>query len=150
MSKESIFSNIMLATDGSEIAKKAADSAIKIAKLNNAKLYAVHVISPGEISVTLHDPRDVEWKKAMKERFEAQGKEATAYVETSGKIVNVPVESAILEGNPADEIVNFAEKYDIDLIVMGTLGKTGIQRFLLGSVAENVIRHSRKPVLVIR
>jgi nucleotide-binding universal stress UspA family protein len=140
----------MVATDGSEVARKAVDSAVKIARLNNAKLYAVHVIAPGEVSVTLHDPRSVEWKKAMKEQLEVQGREATAYVETSGKIVNVPVESAILEGNPADEIVNFAEKNDIDLIVMGTLGKTGVQRFLLGSVTENVIRHSKKPVLIIR
>jgi nucleotide-binding universal stress UspA family protein len=146
----SIFGKIMVATDGSEVARKAVDSAIKIARLNNAKLYAVHVIAPGEASVTLYDPRDVEWKKGMKEHLEEQGREATAYVETAGKIVNVAVESAILEGNPAEEIVNFAEKNDIDLIVVGTIGKTGIQRFLLGSVAENVIRHSKKAVLVIR
>ena len=66
------------------------------------------------------------------------------------KLKTLTVESVILEGNPADEIVKFAEENDIDLIVMGTLGKTGIQRFLLGSVTENVIRHSKKPVLVIR
>lgn len=146
----SIFSNIMVATDGSELGRKAVDPAIKIARLNKAKLYAVHVIAPGEISVTQHDPRDIEWKKSMREHLEAQGREATAYAETAGKIVNVVVEPVILEGNPADEIVDFAGKNDIDLIVMGTLGKTGIKRFLLGSVAENVIRHSRKPVLVIR
>jgi nucleotide-binding universal stress UspA family protein len=146
----SVFSNIVVATDGSELGRKAVDSAIKIARLNNAKLYAVHVIAPGETKVTLHDPRDAEWKKAMREHLEAQGREATAYAETAGKIVNVAVEPVTLEGNPADEIVGFAEKNDIDLIVMGTVGKSGIQRFLLGSVAENVIRHSKKPVLVIR
>ncbi len=147
---EIIFRNIMVATDGSESAKKAVDSAIKIAKLNNAKLYAVHVIAPGEILVTQHDPRDVEWNKKMKEHLEAQGREATHYVETSGKIADVKVEPAILEGNPADEIIKFAEEKDIELIVMGTLGKTGIQKFLLGSVAENVIRHSKQPVLIVR
>jgi nucleotide-binding universal stress UspA family protein len=55
-----------------------------------------------------------------------------------------------LEGNPADEIVNFAEKNDIELIVIGTLGMSGVQRFLLGSVAENVVRHPKVPVLVVR
>ena len=80
----------------------------------------------------------------------AQGKEATHYVETAGKIVNVAVEPVVREGNPASEIVNFAEKNDIELIVIGTLGKTGVQRFLMGSVAENVIRHSKVPVLVVR
>lgn len=145
-----IFTNIMVATDGSELAKKAVDSAIKIAQLNDAKLYAVHVIAPGETKVTQHDPRDAEWEKHMKEHLKTQGREATHYVEITGKIQNVAVEPVILEGNPADEIVNFAEKNDIELIVMGTLGKTGIQRFLLGSVAENVVRHSKKPVLMVR
>ena len=56
----------------------------------------------------------------------------------------------LLEGHPADEIVKFAEQNDIEMIVMGTLGKTGLDRFLLGSVAENVVRHSKIPVLVVR
>lgn len=154
-----IFRKIMVATDGSELTRKAVDSAIEITKLNDAKLYAVHVISPGDFSITQNEPRAsitqnepraAEWKTEIKEHLTTQGKEATAYVENSGKIANVAVEPVILEGNPADEIVNFAEKNDIDLIVMGTLGKTGIKRFLLGSVAENVVRHSKKAVLVVR
>ena len=145
-----IFTNIMVATDCSNAAKKGVDSAVKRAKLNKAKLYAVHVIAPGETKVTQHDPRDAEWEKHMKEHLMAQGKEATHYVETAGKIVNVAVEPVVLEGNPASEIVNFAEKNDVELIVMGTLGKTGVQRFLLGSVTENVVRHSKVPVLVVR
>lgn len=146
----SVFTNILVATDDSESARKAVDSAIKIAKLNNAKLYAVHVIAPGEVAVTQHDPRDPEWKKQMKENLEAQGKEATAYAKNAGKTANVTVEPVVLEGNPADEIVNFAEKNNVDLVVIGTLGKTGIKRFLLGSVTENVVRHSKKPVLVMK
>jgi nucleotide-binding universal stress UspA family protein len=68
----------------------------------------------------------------------------------AGKAENIEVESFILEGSPAHEIVDFAEKNDIDLIVMGTLGKTGILKFLPGSVTENVVRHSKKAVLVVR
>ena len=145
-----IFTNIMVATDSSELVRKAVDSAIKIAQLNNSKLYAVHVIAPGETKVTQHDPRDAELEKYMKEHLTSQGRETTHYVETTGKILNVAVEPMILEGKPAEEIVNFEEKNDIELIVMGTLGKTGVQHFLLGSVAENVVRHSKKPVLVMR
>ena len=126
----------MVATDGSELVKRAVDLAIEIAKLSEAKLYAVYVIELGGHHSKNH-PR-------------AEGKEATAYVEKIGRVANVEVESIILEGNPANEIIDFAEKNDIDLIVMGTQGKTGIQRFLIGSVSENVVRHSERAVLVVR
>ena len=144
----SIFRKIMVATDGSEQVRNAVDSAIEIAKLSEAKLYAVHVIDLGGYSIT--PSRDAEWEKAMKEQFITEGKEATTYVENAGKAANIEVESVILEGSPADQIVDFAEKNDIDLIVMGTQGKSAIQRFLIGSVAENVVRHSKRSVLVVR
>ncbi|MGE5437910.1 MAG: universal stress protein, partial [Syntrophothermus sp.] len=86
----------MVATDASELAKKAVGSAIKSAKLNNAKIYAVNVIAPGKVSVTQRDSKDIEWKKQVKELLEAQGRETTAYAKTAGKIVNVTVEPVIL------------------------------------------------------
>jgi nucleotide-binding universal stress UspA family protein len=79
-----------------------------------------------------------------------ESKEAIAYVENAGRAADIEIESVILEGNPAIEIVDFAEKNDIELIVMGTHGKTGIQRFMIGSVAENVVRHSKNSVLVVK
>lgn len=87
---------------------------------------------------------------AFQQRLMTEGKEATAYVENAGRAANVRVESVVLRGSPADEIISFAEREDIDLIVMGTQGRTGIKKFLLGSVAENVVRHSKKAVLVVR
>lgn len=144
----SSFRKIMVATDGSEFVRRAVDTAIEIARMSEAKLYAVYVIASGGLSIGY--PKDVGWEKATFEYFRAEGEEATAYVENSGETANVEVESVLLEGSPADEIVDFAEKNGIDLIVMGTLGRTGINRFLLGSVAENVVRHSKKPVLVVR
>lgn len=142
-----LYRKIIVATDGSEPVKKAVDTAVEFAKLSGAKLYAVYVIAAGHM--TGH-PKDIGWERAMKEQLSTEGKEATAFVETAGKAANVEVESVLLEGNPANEIVDFAEKNDIDLIVMGTLGRTGIQKFLLGSVAQNVVRHSRKAVMVVR
>jgi len=137
---------IMVATDGSESVKKAVDSAIEIAKLSEAKLYAVYVIALGGYSRTPYI--DAEWEKSMKEQLITESKEATAYVENAGRVANVEVESVILEGNPAGEIIDFAEKNDIGLIVMGTHGKSAIKRFLIGSVAENVVRHSKKQFLL--
>lgn len=144
----SIYRNIMVATDGSEHVRKAVATAIEIAKLSGVKLYAVYVMSNDEFSMP--SPKNEELEKVFVNYFRNEGKEATAYVETSGKDENVEVESVILEGSPAQEIVNFAEGNDIDLIVMGTHGKSAIERFLLGSVAENVVRHSKKAVLVVR
>ena len=146
--KSTLFRKIAVATDGSEQVRKAVDSAIEIAKLSDAKLYAVHVIALRFYSI-IHST-DSEWKKAMREQLIKEGTEATAYVENAGRAANVEVESVILEGNPAEEIINFAENNDIDLIVMGTHGITGIERFLLGSVAERVVRHSKRPVIVVR
>ncbi len=55
-----------------------------------------------------------------------------------------------MEGHPAEEILRLAEEQSVDLIIMGTLGSSGIPRFLLGSVADKVIRSSRIPVLTVR
>jgi nucleotide-binding universal stress UspA family protein len=142
------YRKIMIATDGSELVKKAVDKAIELAKLTGAKLYAVYSIAYGGAMATL--PMDVRWPQTMRESLRDEGKQATAYVENLGKAAGFEVESVIVEGSPANEIVDFAEKNDIDLIVMGTLGRTGIERFLLGSVAGNVVRHSKKPVLVVK
>jgi nucleotide-binding universal stress UspA family protein len=146
--KSAIFRKIMVATDGSELVKQAVKSAVEIAKLSEAKLYAVHVIAIGSYSI-IHS-LDEKWKKTMKKQLTIKGEKATVYVENVGNAANIDVESVILEGNPANEIIDFAENKDIDLIVMGTHEKTELQRFLVGSVAENVIRHSRKAVLIIK
>jgi nucleotide-binding universal stress UspA family protein len=144
----SIYRKIMVATDGSEHVRKAIATAIEIAKLSGAKLYAVYVMANDEFSMS--DPKNAELEKTFVDYFRNEGKAATAFVETSGKAENVEVVSVILEGSPAHEIVNFAEGNDIDLVVMGTHGKNAIERFLLGSIAENVVRHSKKAVLVVR
>ena len=60
------------------------------------------------------------------------------------------VKEVILDGYPSNEIIDFAENNNIDLIVMGTLGKTGLEKFLMGSVAEKVVRGSKVPVMVVR
>lgn len=143
--REGIYQKIMIATDGSELCKKAVETGIEIARLSRAKIYAVYVVIPAT-----HSARDFGWEKAAMEHFRGEGKKATAFVEEAAKAANVEVESVLLEGHPAEKIVEFAEQNGVEMIVMGTLGKTGLDRFLLGSVAENVVRHSKTPVLVVR
>jgi nucleotide-binding universal stress UspA family protein len=143
--REGTYKKIMVATDGSKLVRKAIETGIDIAKLSGAKIYAVYVIVP-----TTHSARDFGWEKASMEHFRKEGEKATGFVEDAAKAADVEVESLLLEGQPAEKIIEFAEQNDIEMIVMGTLGKTGLDRFLLGSVAENVVRHSKIPVLVVR
>lgn len=59
-------------------------------------------------------------------------------------------EAEVARGQPADAIIQFAQERDVDLIVMGTHGRSGLQHVLLGSVAEKVVRHAPCPVLTVR
>jgi nucleotide-binding universal stress UspA family protein len=79
-----------------------------------------------------------------------QGQKALDYVKDLGKMKGINVESVLLEGHPADELIQYAEENKMDIIVMGTLGRTGLDRLLLGSVAGNLVRHSKVPVMVVR
>ena len=139
------YRKILIATDGSDAAKKAIQKGIEIAKLSGAVVYAVYVIVPAGYS-----SRDFGWEKSLREFLHAEGEKATAFVEEAGRTAGVRVESVLLEGNAADRILEFAEQEGIDLIVMGTLGKSGLERFLLGSIAEKVVRHSKLPVMVVK
>jgi len=104
----------------------------------------------------LHKPVDIELlsetlKKANEKiRLKKEGQKAIYKVKECGEASGVEVREVLLEGHPSSEIIDFAENNDIDLIVMGTLGKTGLDRFLMGSVAEKVVRNSKVPVLVVR
>lgn len=139
--------NILLATDGSENVMNAVEWTIGLAKENNATVIALYVIPPSGISLAM---RGEMWAKGLHEHLREEGEKATEHVVDLGKKEGVNVGSVIIEDrNPTDGIVEFASDNDVDLIMMGTLGKTGLDHILLGSVAENVVRHSKKPVLVI-
>ncbi|ADE36162.1 universal stress protein [Methanohalophilus mahii] len=137
---------IMISTDGSENVKNAVDWGIELAKATGAEVKAVYVLPPVSVSIATRGER---WADSLRNHLKDEGKSATEYVVDAGKKADVEVEPIIIEGSPADGIVKFATENEIDLIVMGTLGRTGISHLLLGSVAENVVRHSKTQVLVV-
>jgi len=143
--ENNVYHKILIATDGSDSVKKAVQMGVEIAKLSRVDVYAVYVVAPGAYSV-----RDFGWEKSLRDFLHAQGERAVTFVEDVGKAQGVKVKPVLLEGNPANSILEFAEKEGIELIVMGTLGRTGLDRFLLGSVAEKIVRHSKIPVMVVR
>jgi nucleotide-binding universal stress UspA family protein len=144
---ENFFRKILIATDGSENAEKAVSYGINIARATGAEIYALYVVSTEHAGTA----RTVMgWTEAFEEYLANKGGAATGYVENLGKEAGVKVEPVYLRGSPAEKILEYAEESNIDLIVMGTQGLTGIQRFLIGSVAENVLRHSKVPVMIVR
>lgn len=141
------FKKILIATDGSENAERAASYGVDIGRATGAEVYALYVVSTEHAETT----RTVMgWTDAFEEYLANKGGAATGYVQNLGRDAGVKVEPVYLRGSPAEKILEYAEENNIDLIVMGTQGLTGIKKFLIGSVAEKVLRHSKVPVMIIR
>jgi len=140
-----LFKKILIATDGSKRTQNAVEMGLKIAKEQGSKVYAVYVVD----TVTFTSiPMDVTWEN-MYQLLKDEGEDAVKAVKDAAP-AGVEVDTHVLEGNPAVEITKYAVDNGVDLIVMGTLGKSGIDRILLGSTAEKVIRIASCPVLVIK
>lgn len=108
----------MVSTDGSELVRKTVDTAIETSQMGEKKLYAVHVVLLGDYFSPMLLSIDRGWIKAMEENIRIEGEEAIAYVENAGRAVNVEIDPMILEGNPANKIVDFAEKNDITILAL--------------------------------
>jgi nucleotide-binding universal stress UspA family protein len=138
---------ILIATDGSETANEAADFGIEMVGCSGAKIYAVYIIDTTPYrSVSL----DKIWSKETLEEFERVGHEATSYIEKIGKAAGAEVETRVIRGNPAEKIISFAEDNNIDMIIVGSLGKGRYERAVIGSVSEKIVKHAKVPVMVVR
>lgn len=150
-----LYKKLMIATDGSENANKAAISAIEIAKITGAKLYAVSVIPKvphlSYFGVPIEPPKSVSKDEEYfyKDLRDDTIKSLENVKEMASKEA-VEVETMLLEGHPGSEIIDFAKNNDIDLILMGTLGRTGLDRLIVGSVAIDVVRHAATRVMVVK
>ncbi|MFZ3384792.1 MAG: universal stress protein [Candidatus Methanoperedens sp.] len=140
-----LYEKILIATDGSEYTKNAVDYGIDLAKNTGAKLFTIYVVDTAAFASI---PMDAAWE-SMYGLLKQEGDEAIKYVAQRAGTEGLEVEGNLIEGHPADEIIKYSEKNSISVIIMGTLGKSGLDRFLLGSVAEKVVRNSKIPVLVV-
>ncbi|HKL29865.1 MAG TPA: universal stress protein [Natrialbaceae archaeon] len=141
-----MYERILVPTDGSEEVEQAITYAIDLAAEQGATIHAVYVINTATYGSL---PMETSWE-GISDMFTDEGDRAIARVEELAAEAGVPVEGALLEGTPSREIVRYAEKRDCDLVVIGTHGRGGIDRLLLGSVAERVVRTSPVPVLSIQ
>ena len=146
-----MFKHIVIATDGSPASEHAAQLAVGLARLHGAKLTAVYVVDPypylgvGEIN-----PMGFQ---SYMSAAQDQAAQAHAYVErlSSQGDRPVPLEVRLVEEvGAASGIVQTAESLGADLIVLGSHGRSGIARLMLGSVSNKVVAESKVPVLVTR
>lgn len=139
-----LFEKILIATDGSDRNKTAIEEALRIGRRCGSKVFAVYVmdlsaLESASANVAIHDT----WAVVQQEA-------EAALARISAMAEGVTLETVVLDGKPAAQIVQFAEENKIDLIVIGTQGKRGLERLLLGSVAEQVIRTAPCKVLVVK
>jgi nucleotide-binding universal stress UspA family protein len=148
-----VFDRILVATDGSEHSEGAAKFAVDLARLYKGKVATLYVAdtvkyftSAGEVTFNIANDIIGSVRSATLE----EGDKATRRVEDIGKAAGVEVERMVVEGIPSKEILKAAEDMRAEVIAIGRVGRTGIKEFLLGSVAEKVVRNSAVPVLVVR
>ena len=139
-----LFTKILIASDGSERNLAAVEEALRIGRACGAPVHAVYV---ADISALESASADVVIRDTW-ELVQREGEKALARIRDSAE--GVQLETVVLEGKPAAEIVKYAKDQGMDLIVIGTQGKQGIERILLGSVAESVIRATPCKILVVK
>jgi len=133
--------NILLATDGSPSCEAAVGRAIELAKEKSAGLTAISVVYSNDEYLAL--------APGLVEDLISKAKKKLAIIEQKGKDAGVAITPVVKEGEAFEAITSLAKDNDIDLIVMGSHGRKGLQRLLMGSVTERTIGYAACPVLVI-
>ncbi|WP_435145492.1 universal stress protein [Halobaculum sp. P14] len=133
---------IVIATDGSASVTRAVDVALDLAEQFDASVHALSVVDEGEVESAPDSVRE-DMRHALQER----GGEAVVDVQSAA---DRDVTAVVREGRPANEISEYAREVDADVVATGTRGRHGENRFLIGSVAERVVRTCPVPVLTVR
>ena len=131
-------------TDGSPGMETVIEHAVSLARVHGATLHGLYVVNTAALTDL---PMESSWE-GVNQALQEEGRAALGEIERLAK--DLPLELSQVDGSPAREIVDYAEEEGIDVIVMGTHGRSGVDRLLLGSVAERVVRSSTVPVLTIR
>ncbi|WP_135824459.1 universal stress protein [Halorussus ruber] len=141
-----MYDRILVPTDGSTETERAVEHAAELAAAHGANLHAVYVVNSATFA-GLH--METSWE-GVSEVLREEGESALDRVEDIAAGHGVAVTTTVLDGSPSKRIVEYAEGEDCDLVVMGTHGRGGIDRLLLGSVAEGVVRACSVPVLTVQ
>ena len=139
-----IYQKIVIATDGSEKNLSAVIEGLMIARVSGAKLHIVYVIDTKPLTTGVIE----ESYAGMYDSLRGEGEQALEQAkELAG---DLEAETFLLAGKPATEITRYVKEQGADLLVIGTQGKSGLGKLILGSVAETIIRTAPCSVLVVR
>lgn len=133
------YEDVLVASDGSDDSATAVDRAIELAVAFESMLHGLYVV---DASFT-HEG-------IVEDILTGEGDRVTADIESRGSDAGLGVSTAIAEGEPHEEIVDYATEHDVDVIVLGSHGKGAIERTVLGSVSERTVRLATQPVMVVR
>lgn len=141
-----MFETVVIATDGSGSAERAVEAALDIADRFDATVHALYVVDSGQVE---HEPDEI--RKVLERALATTGGRALSFVREAAEAeADDDVVTAVRDGEPAEEICQYAVEHDADMIATGTRGRHGEHGFLLGSVAEEIVHEAPMPVLTVR
>ncbi len=139
---ETMLDTVVIATDGSESVERAVTVALDLARRFDAEIHALYVVDTGEVESSPETLRE-----ELHAALESQGETA---LESVREHADRDIVTAVREGDPAAEVSEYVRDNDADMVATGTRGRHGENRFLIGSVAERVVRTCPTPVMTVR
>lgn len=133
-----MYQNVLIPTDGSDGTRRAIEHGLTIANRFEGTVHALSIVPEGPFGTMTNGEVTTGAERAVQ------------YVEREAERVGVPVTTTIERGVPHESVLAYAEENDVDAIVMGTQGRTGLDRFLVGSVTERTVRMAEPPVITLR
>ena len=138
-----MYDQILVPTDGSDGASAALDEAVDLAAAFDSTVHSLYVVDAAAVG---SEAGTVD----LVESFERIGEDAVDAAATRARDAGIDATGTVATGSPHRAILDYAADNGIDLVVMGTHGRTGLERYLLGSITEKVVRTAERPVLTVR
>lgn len=140
---------VLLALDDSKFSEAATQAVVRQFRRDQTEVCILHVVEP-LLLVPYEYIGDVGMLNAAQQQTLKQGKELVVRAKQLLDKAGFKVQTAIVEGDPKSTIIDYASRWSADLVIVGSHGRKGLDRFLMGSVAESVARHAPCSILIVR
>ncbi len=140
--------NILVPTDFSETSDKALEWAIEIAKPRNAEIHIIHVLEP--IAYPVEWLEGFSGMEALEDTIAANARKALEKLASRVRDAGIPVQTSLVFGYPPEAIMSYVKEHDTSMICMGSHKRSGLEKLIIGSTTEKVVRQAPCPVLVIK